>query len=174
MDAWSKSTFLALVLAGVAGCVSTPSTSPSQEQAVLPTGADAVGNDQSQAWAFSEVGGDCPAAYEFAESASGNVVASDYCSGFDSFYVGIAGRVVSFDALDSVEVYGPEEGWNRRYAGASGELAELRIGKLIRKEYDPQSTDEGCTRRFFAAKLLITPTDGVPREVDGVLDGGCP
>ena len=26
----------------------------------------------------------------------------------------------------------------------------------------------------FAAKLLITPTDGVPREVDGVLDGGCP
>lgn len=63
--------------------------------------------DAQASWIFSNVWGDCPAAYEFVADGGASAIASDYCSGFTDFHVGISGRVVRFDAIGAVDAYVP-------------------------------------------------------------------
>ena len=164
MNAWKKWAVACCVLMVFTGCHAGRGK---PEATMHPADAQA-------SWIFSNVWGDCPAAYEFVADGGASAIASDYCSGFTDFHVGISGRVVRFDAIGAVDAYVPQEGWHGRYASESSDRADIRIGKLIREEYDPDSTDEGCTRSVFESTILVTPVDGVPHEAKGVLSGGCP
>ncbi len=124
-------------------------------------------------WSFSEVGGDCPAAFEFIAQ-DGGMIASDYCGVFDELYVGISGRVVELKRVDPDPAPSLGEGLQRSFQSEAGDTAVLRIGRLMRKEFDPQSTDEGCTRPHFDAVLRVRPVGANERVVHGRLSGGCP
>lgn len=126
------------------------------------------------AWTFSDAGGDCPAAFEFAMAGEGSVIASDYCGTFDELYVGLSGRVVELKSVDPGPAPGLREGWQRSFRSEAGDIAVLRIDRLARKEFEPESTDEGCTRLHFDAVLRVRPVAATERVVHGSLSGGCP